>query len=115
MSQVVVVDMDNTICNWSYPGFGDPKPGVAEALQEIKDMGYEVHILSCRTSHELRKHPIDRQEAAREMERFLKQHDIPYDRVLVEFKPVAHVYIDDRGIGFRDDWKKVVEELKEMN
>lgn len=117
MSKICIVDFDDTVCNPSdnpWPSIGPPKKGVQEALQKIKNMGYEVHILSCRTSPEVFKHSIDRQEQVKEMEAYLKEHNISYDKVLNKDKPVAHVYIDDRGIGFRDNWEDVIEEVERM-
>jgi predicted phosphatase len=113
MEKVCCVDMDGTICEFAYPDFGEPQPGVKEALQKIKDMGYEIEILSCRTNHELKKYPIDRQEQVRMMEEYLNKHEIPYDRVLNKDKPLAIWYIDDRAIGFRDNWEDVVKEIEE--
>ncbi len=112
MSNVCVIDFDGTIVDFAFPSVGEPKEGVREALQKIKDMGYEIHILSYRTSPDVFKYPIDRQEQVREMEKYLDDHDIPYDVVLNKDKPLAHFYIDDRGIGFRDNWEKVIEEME---
>lgn len=112
MSKVIICDFDDTICEWAYPDMGEPKEGVKDALQKIKDMGYEIHILSCRTSHEIKKYPIDRQEQVRAMERYLDEHEIPYDEVLNKDKPLAHWYIDDRAIGFRNNWEDVVKEIE---
>ena len=114
MPKVALIDFDGTICDFAYPEMGDPKEGVKEALQKIRDMGYEIQILSCRTNRELHKYPIDRQQQVREMERYLDEHEIPYDQVLNEYKPLAHVYIDDRGIGFRNNWDEVIKELEEL-
>lgn len=112
MSKIVVVDFDGTIAEFAYPAIGSPKAGVKEALQKLKDMGYEIKILSCRTDSELHKYPIDRQEQVRMMEVYLKEHEIPYDIVLNKDKPIAEWYIDDRAIGFRDNWEAVVEEIE---
>ena len=114
MGNVAVIDFDGTICECSYPGMGSPKKGVKEALQKIKDLGYEIHILSCRTNVDLKKYPIDRQEEVRAMEKYLNEHKIPYDQVLNKDKPVAHIYIDDRAIGFRDNWEEVLKEVERM-
>ena len=86
--------------------------GVKEALQKIKEMGFEIHIFSCRTNHEVTKYPIDRMHQVRLMEEFLDKHEIPYDKVLNENKPLARIYIDDRAIGFREDWEKVIKEME---
>jgi len=116
MKKVAVVDFDDTICNPAkpWPAVGTPKKGARAALQKIRDMGFEIHILSCRTDSSVYKYPIDRQEQVRKMEAYLDENEIPYDVVLNKDKPVAHVYIDDRGIGFRDDWEDVVKELENM-
>ena len=112
MNKICVIDFDGTISEFAYPDMGKPKEGVKEALQAIKDMGYEIHILSCRTNVEIHKFPIDRQEEVRHMKEYLEEHEIPYDEVLNKDKPLATWYIDDRGIGFRDNWKDIVEEIK---
>lgn len=112
MSKIVVCDFDGTICEFAYPQMGKPKEGVREALRAIKDMGYEIHILSCRTDSDLHKYPIDRQEQVRLMKEYLEAHEIPYDEVLDQDKPIAAWYIDDRGIGFRNNWEEVVEEIR---
>jgi len=112
ISKIITVDFDGTICDFNYPNIGAPKEGVKEALRELKDMGYEIHILSCRTNPELKKYPIDRQEQVRMMEKYLTDHDIPFDVVLNEFKPLALFYIDDRAIEYRGDWKEVIRKVK---
>jgi hypothetical protein len=92
---------------------GKPKEGVKEALTRFRDLGYRIHILSCRTNLEIKKYPIDRQEQVRKMEAYLDEHEIPYDEVLNKDKPLALWYIDDRAIGFRDNWEDVVKEIEE--
>ncbi len=112
MSKVIVVDFDQTINSSRYGQLGKPTKGVKEAFQKFKDMGFEIHILSCRTSPDVHRHPIDRQEEVREMIGYLDLYEIPYDVVLNKDKPVAHWYIDDRAIGFRGDWEVVIKEIE---
>jgi len=114
MSKIIICDFDGTIVDFNFPSIGEPKEGVKEAFQKLKDMGCKIHILSSRTSTEVFKYPIDRQEQVRKMEQYLDEHEIPYDKVLNLDKPPAHVYIDDRAIGYRGDWNKVLEELENM-
>jgi len=109
--KVAVIDFDGTICDHAFPECGEPKSGVAEALKKLQDKGYEIHILSCRTCVDLNKHPIDRREQIKTMEAYLNEHSIPYNVVLNKDKPIADVYIDDRAIGFRDNWDAIVESL----
>jgi len=110
--KVCIIDFDGTITHFSYPEMGDPQKGVKESLQKLKDMGYGIHIASCRTNRELAKHPIDRRDRIREMEDYLDKHEIPYDVVLDNDKALGYWYIDDRAIGFRGDWNKVIKEIE---
>ncbi len=112
MNKVLLLDFDGTICDFAYPEMGEPKKGVKEALQKLRNMGFFIHILSCRTNVEIQKYPIDRTMQVRAMKEYLDKHEIPYDEVLNKDKPLAIWYIDDRAIGFRDDWSKVVEEIE---
>ena len=114
MSDIIIVDFDGTIADFAYPDFGAPKKGAKEVLQKIKDKGFRIHILSCRTSREVNNYPIDRTDQVRKMKRYLEEHKIPYDEILNEYKPVAHAYIDDRAIGFRDNWDEIIEELESL-
>jgi len=113
MSNVICVDFDGTIAEWGiYPEPGLPCIGVKEALQKLKDDGFEIVISSARTSDEMSKYPIDKEVQKRLIEEYLKKYDIPYDRVLKSDKIVAKFYIDDRAIEYRGDWKDVIRKVK---
>lgn len=111
MDKVLCIDFDGTICDFDYPEMGEPKAGIKEAFQRLKDRGWTIHILSCRTNVELKKYPIDRTMQVREMKEYLDKHEIPYDEVLNKDKPLAVWYIDDRGISFQDNWDEIVKEI----
>jgi hypothetical protein len=110
-----VIDFDGTIAEWAkYPDPGPPIPGAKEALQALKDQGYDIVILSARTSDEVSKFPIDKEMEKRRMEEYLIEHKIPYDEVSKGGgKPPAQFYIDDRGVEFDGDWTKVLNRIKE--
>lgn len=109
----IVLDFDNTICEWGdYPEPGKPKKGVKEALQELKDLGFNLLISSSRTSDQMNKHPTDKQVEKNRMEKYLNEHKIPYDEVLIGNKFPATYYIDDRAIEFKDSWKEIVKRIK---
>ena len=112
MNKILIIDFDGTICDFNYPLIGNPKPGVKEAFEELKKEGFDIHILSCRTSLDVNPDIDDRIHHVKEMEKFLKKYNIPYDKILDCHKPVAFGYIDDRGFSYKGDWKKVVEEIK---
>lgn len=110
----ICVDFDGTISEWAeYPVPGPPIEGVKEALQELKDMGFDIVILSSRTSDEMNKYPIDKEMEKQRMEEYLDEHEIPYDVVLKSDKPPATFYIDDRALEFHGDWQEVLKKVKE--
>ena len=95
---------------------GSPQNGIKESLQKLRDMGYEIHIVSCRTSQEVIKYSIDRQEQVRLMKEYLSKYKIkiPYDRILNNDKALGNLYIDDRGVGFRGNGEKIIKEIEEF-
>ncbi len=113
MAQNALIDFDGTIVDFAYPEIGKLKDGVKEALQKIKQMGLNIHIFSSRTSMYVNERSKDREEQVRIIEDFLNENEIPFDKVLNVDKPPAYVYIDDKAIGYRDNWDKVIEELEE--
>ncbi|KKN03285.1 hypothetical protein LCGC14_1109210 [marine sediment metagenome] len=114
----VIVDFDGTICGFAFPDTGPLEPGVKEALQEIRDMGYEIVIHSCSTSTHWRG-VEDLKNSVSHFKRifkFMVLHDLPFDRILADEnydKPIASFYIDDRGIGYHGNWNDVVNEIIE--
>lgn len=98
MKQTVVFDFDGVIHSYTSGWQGvtaipdPPVPGIAEALKEIHDAGYEVCVVSTRCQHLIGVEAI--------MD-WLRLHELNkcVDRVLAE-KPPAIVYIDDRAICF---------------
>ena len=77
-------------------------PGAKEAMQKLRDMGYNIIIHSCNNRDWIA--------------RVLNTNNIPYDYIwdssLDRGKPIADWYIDDRAIGFRGDWDAVVKEIE---
>lgn len=115
MSKVAIVDFDKTLCNSKWPNMGPPMDGAKEALEEMKKMGWTINVCSCRTSVEVYPYPIDRLEQTRKMADWMKENNMPFDNILNVDKPLGDAYIDDCGHGFRGDWKKVVDEVKQIH
>ena len=74
-------------------------PGAREALQELKEAGHTIVIYTARGWAEYNY-----------TKAWLDQHDIAYDAIQMG-KPIAHVWIDDRAIRFRD-WRQTLEDLR---
>ena len=94
---------------------GEPQDGVKESLKKIKEMGFKIQILSCRTNREVSRYGVDRMGQVKKIQQYMEKYGIPYDEILNEHKPIAHIYIDDRGIGHRGDWNDTIEKIKELN
>lgn len=94
--KTVVFDFDGVIHSYTSGWKGidcipdPPVPGTKEAIAEIRAAGYEVVVLSSRCSN------VD---GYRAVESWLYNHGIRVDRV-VDYKPPAVAYIDDRAICF---------------
>ena len=117
--KTIVVDFDGTICGFDYPKCGSPEPGVREALQELRDMGYKIVVHSLRTSSiglDGKKDLLNRTRHIRILLAYLNEHDIPHDEVLLDCdndKPAARFYIDDCGVTYKGSWENVVKEIKQ--
>lgn len=110
MKKTVVFDFDGVIHSYSSGWQGltnipdPPVPGIKEAINEIRESGYEVVIVSTRTAD------IDGYMAVRE---WLEEHGIEVDRVCSE-KPPAIVYIDDRAICFDGRPEGLLDKIQEF-
>ncbi len=112
IDNAVVIDFDGTICEFRFPDVGPPTPGVKEALEEIRKMGLKIIIHSCRTA----SYWADRETKihADIIKAFMKKHNLPYDKIWKDDKPVAIAYIDDRAVEFRGDWSTVISKVKKL-
>jgi len=96
MKKTVVFDFDGVIHSYTSGWQGvsvcndPPVLGIKEAIDEIRQAGYEVVVVSSRCADDAGMHAIDA---------YLRMHDIEVDRIL-DTKPPAIVYIDDRAICF---------------
>lgn len=97
MSKRICVDFDGVIHRYS-KGYQDgsiydePVEGAKEAMEKLKEVGYEVIIFTTRAPIEI----ID----------WVQKHQIPYDDI-TKIKIPAMAYIDDRGIRFTN-WKDIL-------
>ena len=92
MRLTIAVDFDDTIkayeSGWmARSGTGIPLPGAAETIASWQPE-YEVVVCTCRTD-------------LSDVTRWLDSHGIHVDDV-INTKPIAAVYIDDRAVHFTD-------------
>ncbi|MFA6971405.1 MAG: hypothetical protein WC208_08400 [Gallionella sp.] len=93
----LAIDFDGTICEHKFPAIGEPKRSVKRVMKALHDAGCKIIIYSCRCNPSLPDFPKYQDE----MEAWLKEQELPYDEIWKGIgKPIAHVYIDDRGIPF---------------
>lgn len=108
MKKTVVFDFDGVIHSYTSGWQGadaipdPPVPGIKEAIDEIRDAGYEVIVVSTRCATT---------EGHGAIRAWLIDHDIVVDDVKVE-KPPAIVYIDDRAICFDGDTRTLITKIQ---
>jgi len=104
----IAVDFDHTVHSYE-SGFSDdhfdpPIPGAIEALDKLCGKFDQVHIFTARTE-------------LTEVELWLKyqfeQAGITYPNNLsvTHEKPIADIYVDDRGYQFTGDWNKTLTDV----
>jgi len=109
-SKYIGIDLDGTIAHYvEWRGethFGEPVPGVQDALRELKKDGWKIIIFTTRSNKKL-------------ISDYLKKHLIPFDYInenpdqpgnAIGGKIYADAYIDDRSIPFNGDWRATVKE-----
>ena len=110
----IAVDFDGVIHGYSQGWQGGdiydpPVPGVKEAMEELKAKGHTLYIFTTRTNKIFHKDEKDQKKA---IEVYMKEHDIPFDKIWTFGKPMADIFIDDRAIGFRGDWQATLKEVE---
>lgn len=113
-----MIDLDGTIHRYSQ-GYKDGKiyddafTGAKEVINWLKKQGFEIVIFTTRASVEANKEfDNDRKEEIKNIIRWLRKHDIYFDRITGE-KLAASFYIDDRAIYINNgDWDAVFNVIK---
>ena len=122
--KIVAIDLDETIIRTAIDEenfhlyspveiTGNPMEDVVEALNILRDSGFEIVIYTCRTNPEEECNMPHTSEAVEVRIRLkLKALKIPFDRISF-YKPVADIYIDDKGFHF-ENWKQTMQALFEF-
>ena len=100
----IVIDIDGTLLEYEkYEPFvfGYPIAGSIDAMRELKSAGYRIELYTARPKKE-------RAELMRHL------HELGILKIIdnvTSGKPIGHVYIDDRAVRFRGDWKACLIEV----
>jgi FMN phosphatase YigB (HAD superfamily) len=109
----IMVDFDGTVHKYSKGYFNAqiydvPTDDAKEALQFLKNEGFEIVIYTTRLSQEL--HPETYKVNEQAIRNWMDRYGIPFDRITAE-KLLALIYIDDNGFRF-SNWKDNIQFLK---
>lgn len=111
MPKVVCIDLDGTISHYiewvDENTFGNIIPNADSALKKLKSRGYTIIIYTTRANKQL-------------VAEFLNKHNIPFDYInenpnqpknAIGGKPLADIYLDDRGLQFNGNWNDTLEKI----
>ena len=98
----VAIDWDDTLVGYKkYEPVGDWLPGAVDALRELRRRRLTIVIHSCRANYDEGRAEILAKLAE------IGMHESSRLRI-AEGKPLAVLYIDDRGHQFDGDWSKAL-------
>lgn len=109
--KTLVIDFDNTLCESRSPEQRyceiKPKEDAAKTLKALREEGWKIIIY---TASGMGTYNGDVSKIIQyrvpEIRDWLNSHDIPFDEI-VAGKMLAHYYIDDRAIEFKDNWIEI--------
>ena len=103
--KTVAIDYDGTLVEDIHPATnGSAMFGAPTVTHLLRRDGWEILIFTCRPSHQ-----------RKEIEENLKMRGIVFDHISFYGKPVASLYIDDKGFRFEGDWLSTYEWIKERD
>lgn len=96
--KIAIIDFDGTLCTHEFPEIGTIEPDVREALLKLKELGYQIHIHSCRTATYWDRSgtKYSREQHIALMHNFMEDNDLPYDKVAYvakHLRPMADILI----------------------
>ena len=107
MKRTIVFDFDGVIHSYTSGWQGidiipdKPTDGIQDVIDELRNKGYEVIIVSTRCVEE---------KGIKAIQNYLKENDIVVDDIMAH-KPPALVYVDDRAITFDGKTSTLVEKI----
>lgn len=101
MKKKIAIDFDGTLIDGDgIPrkiniSTGKPKKEAAAAIKFLQDLGYECYVLTSRKEIEWGM-----------IKSWLREHGFP-EMEVTNIKSPSVVYIDDRGMRFKDNWQDI--------
>lgn len=111
----VLVDFDNTLMEWAYPGMGEPIPRAGYFMRALIARGLKPVVWSSRMSPEIYTHE-ERAAAIEKIARWLHKHDIPYHSIDTgeNGKRLCLAYVDDRGVHANGQWEAMLRRVDQI-
>jgi len=113
-----MIDLDQTIHKYSKGWqngdvYDDPFDGARDAINWLKDNGYEIVIFTTRASPgNAAEMGGDEKRQIAQVQAWLKHHDIYFDKITAD-KISADFYIDDKAIPIHNgNWDAVLKVIK---
>ena len=114
----IMIDFDKTIypykSGWNGGVIdGEPYEGAKESIDDLKKMGYEIFIFSCRASQgNADEHQEDLEDNIQNLKNYLVNKGIYFDKITGD-KLIADFYVDDKSVYIKDgNWKEVMTQIK---
>ena len=108
----VAVDFDDTLVSYDEIGQMYPSPGARKSLLRLKSMGCKIIIYTCRTT--VARSQGNLEDEVEFIAGILEQFDFYYDEIFIGDKLIADIYIDDRAVPYKGDWRETTDQCAEI-
>jgi hypothetical protein len=113
----IMIDFDGVIHSYDNGWqngkiYGSVIKGTKEAINHLKESGYEIIIFTTRASESHNKDPKS-EELVSELKSWLNKNNIYFDKITSE-KLGAIAYIDDRAIRFENNWNDIIKKINTL-
>jgi len=105
-SRTLAVDFDGVLHDWEHPiphrRMGGVIAGAKEAIDELKRQGHKIIIFCVWAGNE---------QGDKTIKDWMNYYHVQYDEI-TNIKPNASLFIDDRGLYFKN-WEQTMAEINE--